>query len=78
MKSLEWIKADGAARLLEVKRRPGRPPRASKPSLKRIEIRCTAAERKAWRRAAKSCSQTLSDWLRSCAADWLHNRDRPR
>lgn len=65
MKSLEWIKADEAARLLEVKRRPGRPPRATKPSLERIEIRVTAAERRAWERAAGK--QTLSDWLRTLA-----------
>lgn len=48
-------------------RKPGRPPRAAKASLERIEIRCTAAERKAWlKRAGK---MTLSDWLRWCIAN---------
>jgi hypothetical protein len=46
-------------------RGPGRPPRAGVRSGSRIEIRVTAAERRAWTRAAGK--QTLSDWLRTLA-----------
>lgn len=41
----------------------GRPPRSGKPSLDRIELRVTAAERKAWERASGSLS--LSEWIRA-------------
>lgn len=41
----------------------GRPPRSSKPSLGRVELRVTAAERKAWERAAGA--KSLSEWIRA-------------
>lgn len=47
------------------KRKPGRPPRAGKAALDRLEIRITAAERKAWTKAAGE--RALSDWLRGLA-----------
>lgn len=43
-------------------KRPGRPLRSNKPSLERIEIRITTAERKAWEKAAGDL--TLSEWIR--------------
>lgn len=49
--------------MTERRRKPGRPPRAGKPAEERIEVRLTAAERRAWERAAGE--QTLSDWIRA-------------
>lgn len=51
-------------------RKPGRPPRASKPSLERVEIRVTKAELAVWKRCAKDSAMTLSEWLRWCAANF--------
>lgn len=48
------------------KRRPGRPPRSTAPSLERIELRVTKAEKRAWERDAAACGRTLSDWIRDC------------
>jgi hypothetical protein len=45
----------------------GRPPRSSKASGERVEVRLTAAERKAWVRAAGDLS--LSDWIRGLCND---------
>lgn len=60
------IGPDSTIRLVDMaNRKPGRPPRAARPSSERIEIRITAAERKAWERAAGET--TLSEWLRSLA-----------
>jgi hypothetical protein len=54
-----------------VSRKPGRPPRASKPSLERVEIRVTKAEKAAWERAARLApfQATLSEWIRECLND---------
>ena len=46
------------------KRRPGRPPRSTTPSLERIEIRVTPDERWAWEQAARREDKTLSEWIR--------------
>lgn len=51
-------------------RKPGRPPRAAKASLERVEIRVTKAEFAVWKRCAKGSSMTLSEWLRWCAANF--------
>ncbi len=48
------------------RRRPGRPPRSTTPSLERVEIRVTKAEKRAWERAAAACGRTLSEWIRDC------------
>jgi hypothetical protein len=55
---------------VSAKRKPGRPPRAAKASLDRVEIRVTKAELLAWQRRAKNNgAMTLSDWLRWCVAN---------
>lgn len=51
------------------RRKPGRPPRAAKASLERLEIRLTKAELLGWRRRAKASATTLSEWLRWCVAN---------
>ena len=48
----------------ELIRPVGRPPRADEPALDRVEIRLTAAERKAWERAATAAGLSLSEWIR--------------
>lgn len=53
---------------LSRQRRPGRPPRAGKASLERVEIRVTKAELLVWKRCARKHDMTLSQWLRWCAA----------
>ena len=55
------------------KRKPGRPPRAGKVARERIEIRVTAAERKAWERAAGGTP--LSTWLRDAANEATKPRE---
>ena len=45
-------------------RKPGRPPRAAKASLERVEIRVTKAEKRDMERTAKRCGLTLSEWIR--------------
>ena len=47
---------------MTARRKPGRPPRSSRPAAERIELRVTAAERKRWERAAGK--QPLSEWIR--------------
>ena len=48
-------------------KRLGRPPRAGKASLVRVEIRLTAAEHQAWIAAATRESMSLSEWIRLAA-----------
>jgi hypothetical protein len=50
--------------LLPGKRKLGRPPRAAKASLERVEIRVTKAELVTWRREASKAGMTLSSWVR--------------
>ncbi len=46
------------------KPRIGRPPRADKASLERIELRVTRLERAAWEHAAAQAGMSLSEWIR--------------
>ncbi len=46
------------------KPRIGRPPRADKASLERIELRVTRFERAAWEHAAAQVGVSLSEWIR--------------
>jgi hypothetical protein len=50
-------------------RPPGRPPRAAKASLERVEIRVTKAELSVWKRRAIDAGTTVSEWLRWCVAN---------
>ena len=48
-----------------MKKRPGRPLRASKAATERIEIRVTKLERLEWQQMAEFAEMTLSEWIRS-------------
>ena len=45
-------------------RKPGRPPRAGKPALERVEFRATSAELAAWTAKAERVDVSLSEWIR--------------
>ncbi len=52
------------------KPRRGRPPRADRASLERIELRATRLERAAWEHAAAQAGVSLSEWIRGrCTLD---------
>jgi len=65
MRSLEWIKADEAARVRVAKRKPktkpGRPPHSLS---HRFQIRCTVADYARWTLVARSLGLTVSQWAR--------------
>lgn len=50
------------------KPRRGRPPRAGKAALERIELRVTRLERAAWDHAAARAGLSLSEWIRGRCA----------
>lgn len=59
------------------RRKPGRPPRASKVASARFEVRLTSEEYRRYSKAAKQQGLTLAEWWRE-AADLAYARGSTR